>query len=425
MRPLTIAIDAQVIPGSSGSIEQVLIGLVHGLGCLDDGSEKYIIIGPSENPLWLSSYLKPNQCIVSRRAPNQAPLDYAKKMLGPFRQPLGRILRSISSKNRKIVDSEVFSVPVSDNFYESLNADVLHFPYPLHFVKTMVPTVYSIYDLQHRHFPQFFTTEHLRFREALLQQVFKLSRIIVTSARWVRDDLVKQYSLPLEKIVVAPLAAPTIAYQAVNDESLSRVRQIYRLPDAFILYPAMTYQHKNHVGLLEALALLRDRDNIYIPLVCTGIQRHFWPYIQQRLKVLNLSKQVTFLGYLPPQDLRALYRAARLLVFPSLFEGVGMPVLEAFYEQLPVACSNIESFTEYAGDSALFFNPTSPAEIANAVNSLWHDANLRDQLRIRGLERTQLYSWERTARIYRAVYRSVAGCVLSLDDRLILQDSIC
>ena len=115
-------------------------------------------------------------------------------------------------------------------------------------------------------------------------------------------------------------------------------------------------------------------------------------------------------------QLRSLYGLSRLLVFPSLFEGFGMPILEAFAAGLPVACSDVTSLPDLTGSAARLFDPRDPAAIAAAIGELWTDESKRDELRRRGLARAAAFSWDKTARVYRAHYRQIAGRGLTDED---------
>ena len=159
----------------------------------------------------------------------------------------------------------------------------------------------------------------------------------------------------------------------------------YDLKQPFALYPAMTWPHKNHLGLLEALALLRDRDQLRVRLVCTGtIFEPFRPQIERRLDRLNLRSQVSFLGFVPEEDLRAVYRLCQFMVMPTLFESDSFPIYEAWSEGVPVTCSDVTSLPDQVRDAALLFDPHQVASISNAVRAMTGDEALRNRLRERG-----------------------------------------
>jgi len=232
--------------------------------------------------------------------------------------------------------------------------------------------------------------------------------------------IVEHYHEDPAKIQVIPGAPMNQACAEPSGDTLTAVREKYRLDTPFALYPSMTWQHKNHIRLLEALALLRDRDHMKLRLVCTGYKGSFWPHIKERLFSLGLQEQVSFLGMIPSEELRALYRLTRFVVIPTLFEATSGPLLEAWQDGAPAACSSVTALPEQAMDAALIFDPHSVESIAEAVAQMAASPALREDLRERGARRLQDFSWERTARAYRAVYRRAAGCLLSEEDRWLL-----
>src|SRR5262249_46648705 len=157
-------------------------------------------------------------------------------------------------------------------------------------------------------------------------------------------DLMQQYGVPREKIYTIPHAAPTEAYRPIRSEFLSDMRKRLSLPDAFMLCPALTYAHKNHIRLLEAIALRRDRDGLRLNLVCAGAKKLHWPAVEKRLLELGLESQVRFLGFVSTDELQCLFRLCDFVVLPSMFEGVGLPLLEAFREGTGIVCSDIPAF---------------------------------------------------------------------------------
>ena len=289
-----------------------------------------------------------------------------------------------------------------------------------HFVLTSVPSVFNRHDLQHVHYPQFFSAADVEWREATYGGACRAANKVVAISQWVKDDIVRHYQIQPEKVQVIRWPPPTRSYSEPTEETLKRVKEKYGLPEKFAFYPAMTWEHKNHIRLLEALALIRDRRGIRINLVCTGKQTEFFPNIAIKMRELQLDSQVHFLGMVPPADLRAIYRLAQFMVFPSLFEGAGVPLVEAWNEGTPVTCAAVTSIAEQAGDAALLFDPTSVQAIANAVEKIATDRSLQETLTRLGFEQLKNFNWETTAKTYRAVYRRAAGQPLTEEDQWIL-----
>jgi glycosyltransferase involved in cell wall biosynthesis len=364
----------------------------------------------------LEPYLGNNQRIIPGPRPAESKfqsLEPFKRILGPFRPLVRAIWRELFATPPPSPWPEL---PISDGFYESLACDVIHFPYQS-FVLCSLPTIYNPHDLQHLHYPQFFTPSQIAWRETMYRAGCYLAHTVVVGSDWVKQDVVCHYRVDLGKLQVIPWAPSTQAYPAPSSNMLSVVKEKYQLPRSFAFYPAMTWEHKNHLRLLEALAYLRDRDGLIVHLVCTGSRNpDFWPRIEESLRMLKLDSQVQFLGMVPGEDLRAIYRLAQFVVVPTLFEAASGPVFEAWEERIPVACSTVTSLPEQAGDAALLFDPFSVESISNAVRCLVTDEHLRSTLVRKGEKRLLDFSWQRTAKAYRAVYRRAARRPLTEED---------
>ena len=409
--PLRVAMDARVTPESIlGGVATAVWSLIRALGGVTDGPEEYaIVVGSERQADWLRPILGPNQRLVFRSASRKHPL------LKPF-VPAIRFVQNVLSPPRFWPE-----VPVSDGFYEALACELVHFP-TQRFTVCALPTIYNPHDLQHLHYPQFFSPSELAWRETIYPAGCHFARTVIVNSQWIKDDLIRQYRVAADKIQVIPEAAPTQAYPEPTPESLARLQACHQLERGFALYPSVAWPHKNHLGLFEAIAYLRTERNLRVPLVCTGARHEAsWPAIAERLKALGLDSQVKFLGFVPAEDLRGLYRLATFLVLPTLFEANSLPIFEAWAEGLPVVCSNVTALPEQVRDAAVLFDPHDPVAIAEAMRALAVDSRLRQELRARGSQRLRDFDWERTARAYRAVYRRAAGRALSEEDHWLLQ----
>jgi glycosyltransferase involved in cell wall biosynthesis len=307
----------------------------------------------------------------------------------------------------------------SDGTIERAGVEVMHFTFQEAFL-TEVPSIYQPHDLQHLHLPELFSEREWRRREIVYRTHCERAALVIAMTSWGRRDLIDRYQLAPEKVGVVSWGSVLSEYPAPSPAELSELRSGLSLPEAFLLYPAQTWPHKNHLGLLEALALIRDRHGIELPLVCPGQQNCFYPRIGERSRELGLEQTTWFPGFLSPSELRGLYGLARALVFPSLFEGWGMPVTEAFSAGLPVACSSAAGLPDLVGDAGLIFDPKRPEEIADRVRRLWTNSALREQLRERGARRAESFSFDHAARLFRAHYRRLAGKHLPDEDRILL-----
>jgi glycosyltransferase involved in cell wall biosynthesis len=408
-RVLRVAIEAQITQGVQGGLEQYLMALAAGLRDEARGEWTYTVLASNEDRDWMRPFVGPDHDIVARPIEAASPAEGLKKWLGPARGPAGRIWRhTLKLAGQEAPEREQPPVIASDGFIERLGADVVHFPYIAHYEQTRVPAVLTVHDLQHRHFPAFFSKSHLAWREAAYPAAMAHARIVVADSNFVRDDIVRQYGVPADKVVTIPLASSLGVHQRPSREFCERLRQRWQLPDAFALYPAMTNEHKNHARLLDAVAKLRDQGRI-VHVVCSGKQAHVWPAIQRRLRELRLEDQVRFTGFIASDELLALYALTQFIVFPSLFEGAGLPVLEAMEQGVPIACSDIPPLREYAGETALFFDPSSVDAIAQAIERMSGDAAMRYRLRDGALRRAELFTPREMARRHHEVYRKAVA----------------
>lgn len=413
---LRIAINARIPEGSgAGGIETVLriLTLLNRFG--DD--EEYVFIIHSSDPDWIKPLLGKRQTTV--RAPHPAQFEsnnkkYLKRILGSL-VPLARNL-----KNFVKPPVPTGFIPTSAGFYESLNCDVIHFPYQ-DYVYCRIPTVYNPHDLQHLHYPEFFTPEECQRRESLYPAACRAANIVVTASEFVKQDIVQKYKIETDKVQVISWGFPEIELKKYSEEDIEKTFEKYQCsPRPFVLYPAMTWRHKNHIRLLEAAARLRDREGLKINIICTGHKTSFYWQIERRIHELNLEEQIRFIGLVEYKELSLFYHLAQFVIVPTLFEAASGPVFEAWQHNTAVACSSVTSLPEQTADAALLFNPFSVEEIADALKKMTIDARLREQLRARGMKRLKDFSLEKMAKAYLSVYKKAAGLSLNDDESILL-----
>lgn len=391
-------------PAVNGGVAQLVLGLAGGLAALGDGDEEYLFLGDARTEGWLGPHLGSRGRMVfpprglpallqrARRDPLRAWRDLlpAAAPLGPWVSP-------------------------SDGFVERAQAGVVHFPYQYGF-RTRIPTIYHPHDLQHVHLPGNFTPGERRMRERRYGALCRLSAMVAVSSSWVKRDVETHFGLPEGRVRVVPLAPPNLTYPVPAQADLEAVRRRLELPADFALYPAQTWPHKNHLGALEALARLRRERGLEVPLVCCGHRNQHAPGVAARARELEVAHLLRLVGFVTPLELQCLYRLARLVLVPSRFEAASFPVWEAQVAGVPVACSNVTSLPLQSGGAALLFDPDDTAGMAAAVERLWTEPLLRQELVRRGRASVARFTWERTARLFRAHYRRLAGWPLSAED---------
>ena len=404
MTPLRVCIDARLGAGQFGGVEQVVIGLAAALSRLEDGDEEYLFLTQPEHEEWIRGYIGgPCRVLHSRRS-----------YLNRRSRALARA--AIERVPRVGIN---FAVRPGDGTVERSGAEVVHFPFQDAFT-TDVPSIYQPHDLQHLHLPELFSGWQRARRERIYRTHCERASLVVAMTSWGRRDFIDRYGLAPGKVTVVPGGSVLREYPPPSESDLDRLRSRLELPDAFLLYPAQTWPHKNHERLLEALARIRDESGTTIPLVCPGKQTRHYRRIRELIDQLGLSASTSFPGFVSSLELRGLYELATALVFPSRFEGWGLPVCEAFDSGLPVASSTATGLPDVVGDAGLLFDPEDVGEIASQLQLLWSDPRLREDLRARGRERAAEFSFDRTARLFRAHYRQVGHRELAEEDRILL-----
>ena len=424
---LKVAINVQILPGASGGVATFTSSLIHALGRLYDGQETYLLVVGSQQQLeWLKPHAGPNQQFVLKPSVWKNPHTTANgndrlSLPGLVKRFLGPLLPTARHLQRLVnIAPQWPEVPLSDGFYESLECDVLHFP-TQGFVLCALPIIYNPHDLQHLHYPQFFSLEELMWRETIYPAGCNFANTVIVGSQWIKEDLIRQYRINSEKIQVIPEGPPTQIYPKVPEEEVAKVKAKYQLEQPFLLYPAATWPHKNHLRLLESLAHLRNASGLNLRLVCTGHEvKSFWPRITASVDELGLQSQVKFLGFVEEKELRVILRLSQGLIMPSLFEACSLPVFEAWSEGVPVACSSATALPDQVLDAAIMFDPYSIESMAEAIAKIVTDPKTQKNLRSNGFRRSEDFDWQRTAKAYRAVYRRAAGYPLTEEDRWLL-----
>ncbi len=270
------------------------------------------------------------------------------------------------------------------------------------------PNVLTMCDLQHRHHPEFFTTAALDERERLYRISCESARHILCISEFTRQDIHRTYGTPLERMsTVWVIPSRTVHRLVALGERRDILLRFGLQPGRYFYFPAHPWPHKNHVRLIEAFKLAMEDLPRDVSLVLTGKSFPVDHPVLATIARLGLAERVRHLGYRSPLEVAALYSGAMALVFPSLFEGFGMPVAEAMIAGIPVACSNSTSLPEIAGPAALLFNPLDAGEIAQSLVRLAHDGRLRSELVELGNARKLLFSARRSAIQTMAVYHRV------------------
>jgi glycosyltransferase involved in cell wall biosynthesis len=250
------------------------------------------------------------------------------------------------------------------------------------------PSVVLVVDMQECFFPEFFSRRDRRARAFQYRWSMRMADRVVAISEFSRRSFVELAGIPDQKISTIPLCPPPFP-QPARPAALPS-----SFPSAFALYPANTWPHKNHRRLLGAIRRLKD-SGLVIPCVLTGTAIPGTSPLDDLIAESGLSGQVVYLGQVGRAELAWLFRHARLLVFPSLFEGFGLPLAEAMPAGVPIVCSNTSSLPEVAGEAALYFNPGDETDMAQALRVGWSDEDRRARLAQAGRQRAGRFTPDR------------------------------
>lgn len=295
-----------------------------------------------------------------------------------------------------------------------LHADLYHATYYVRpYVGLPCPSITTLYDIIPRRFPEAVSPRARILFDLLQRMAIGSSRRLLAISESARDDLVAAYHIPVERISVTPLAADP-QFQPQSSTMIAALRERYRLPETYALTLASNKPHKNLVGLLQAWQMLVQDAPL---LVIAGHWERQYSQAQELAHQLGMAERVRFLPDLPADDLPALYSGAELFIYPSLYEGFGLPPLEALACGAPVICGLSSSLPEVVGNAALTTDVTSPQLLAATISRLLSDKALRAQLRVAGPLQAARFSWRSTAQLTLAAYE-LAGVSTSEASRM-------
>ena len=271
-------------------------------------------------------------------------------------------------------------------------------------------TVVTIHDCIHLMFPQYLPNRlALAYARTSITAAARRANRVLTVSESSKRDILRFVDVPADKIDVIYNAYDERFGVEPNEEDVVRVRERFQLHDEFVLYAGNVKPHKNLTRLIDAFNLVRQRGLDHLKLVMIGDEISKYTALRRAVHHHQLHKYVRFLGYLPEETLAVMYRLAGVFVFPSLYEGFGLPPLEAMASGTPVVTSNVSSLPEVAGNAALLVDPYDPAAIADGIYTVLTDESVRRDLRKKGLARASQFSWEASVRRVREIYQEVAG----------------
>ena len=276
---------------------------------------------------------------------------------------------------------------------KTLDVDLLFCPFtdPKYW-EADVPTVCSIYDLQYKKYPEFFSPEEVIHRDNVFLNACKRATMLAAISDYSRTTAIHHGKIDPLKIRTVYLRLAQRLGQFGNKES-GLLRQYGLINQRYFIYPANFWRHKNHVMLITAFGIACRAGLPHdIKLVCTGDELSQQDYLRSASLAMGLADRIIFTGYVPDNELTDLMAACMGVVFPSLYEGFGIPMVEAMALGVPLACSNATSLPEVVGDAAILFDPRSPTELSDAMVLLANSKATRDRLIQAGTDRAKNFS---------------------------------
>lgn len=296
--------------------------------------------------------------------------------------------------------------------------DLLHstdFIPPLY---SRVPSVITVHDLAFLRWPHFLTEDNAAYYSQIDRGVRRAQHVIVPSHS-TKNDVISHLGVPDNKISVIYEAAAPLYRPIPVAPALADLQQRYNIPDKYMLFVSTIEPRKNIEGLLRAFHHLRQKYNVHdVGLVLAGKPGWLYEEIYRTAEELGLQESAFFIGRVTDEDLHKLYVAAQVHLHPALYEGFGLPPLEAMACGTPTIVSNTSSLPEVVGDAALTVNPQNWEEIAVAMHRVLSSPDLREELRQKGMQRAAIFSWQRAAAETLAVYEKVVRDVQMPDPTL-------
>jgi len=323
--------------------------------------------------------------------------------------PTGFLNRSFSSAWRSSwVKKDMKRLGI--DIYHGLSHEI-----PLGIRKTGIRSVVTIHDLIHERYPEQYSALEVKIYSRKFRYACEHADKVIAISEQTKRDIIAFYKTPEEKITVCYQSCNPAFGMAVSQEEKARVRNEFSLPDQFFLYVGSIAERKNLLNILKALFLLRNE--LDIPLVVIGDGFKYKQQVKDFVMQNGLKDKVIFLSenekarsskaFRSATVFPAIYQSAIAMIYPSFFEGFGIPVLEALWSRLPVITSNVSCLPEAGGDGACYVNPASTEEIAGAMKKIYYDKEFANTLKEKGWLHAQSFNQKKCADAVMNVYKSV------------------
>lgn len=381
-------------PGKAGGVEQMTYELLDELSSFDRTFE-YRFYGPRD------------AC---------AHLKFDRAFKHKIHQSDGRLARALgwrdAAAQELAADLSLPSLMTPElnalEWYTRLDFTVVHgLPCHVHQDLRRFPSVVTMHDLQHLHLPGYFSAADIAMREKEYRESCRLASHVICTSEFTRQDVHQRYGVPLEKMTTIWNLPPRLTGAPMSESTIKRLLQGMGIKHPFLFYPAQPWLHKNHKTLLEAVSLVNKSLPKDYKLVLTGQPFPPGHPAADLMLAPDIRERVVHLGYRSDHEIVALFRTATALIFPSRFEGFGMPLVEAMQQGCPIVCGQHTCLPEIVGDAGLVIDETSPDALAKAITSITQNESLRAKLRENGSVNIRRFDRRKLAEKTRAIYASV------------------
>jgi glycosyltransferase involved in cell wall biosynthesis len=332
--------------------------------------------------------------------------EVAKKNITKFSKPWVKIKYFPFIQYKKFLPIVYFHFLISA-FLKRENLDVWHSPAPNLPLSYDEPSIVTVRNLSIYKFPKLFPPSQFLNVKMIMPNALKRAKKIIAISQSIKQDLIKIFKTPANKIEVI--------YNGINKElfhnppksEIEKIKNQYKIKENFILFLGTLEPRKNIETLIEAYELFQKNSTIKYQLVIAGKDGWNAQKIHKQTSRSPYKNEIIFTGYIGPENLNALFSEAKVFVFPSLYEGFGMPVIEAMAKKIPVIASNIESLSEITAGSVILINPHKKEEISEALEVILNNEKLRAKLIEKGFKRAKEFCWEKCAEKTLEIYRNI------------------
>ena len=398
---LRIAIDLTPLRpgGENGGAKILVLSLLKRLQQLAPNYSFLLLTAPWNHEELTRYEIKNTKCLLLSH------LDIKEPLAPPEPTLAYKISKYILSKLQSKLNKFISRKP----FLKSHKIDLLFCPFSAPtYAEKNIPLVAIGYDLQHIDYPFFFNSNEKEHRTKFLKNLLKKSQKVICISDFTRQSLVKHFNAPESQLAVVPISIQD-RWSRLNEEVvIQHLRRLAIAGHNYAFYPANYWPHKNHRMLLTAYGMYRYQfPNQSLDLVFTGTLKAEENQLREAVVAMGLSEQVHFLGFLDEEVLGAVWQGCKCLVFPSLYEGFGIPLVEAMAFGKPILSSNVSSLPEVGGDAVLYFDPRKPDGLVSCLAKINSDTALVKELVHKGYQRLKLFDGEQMAREYLSIFETV------------------